>query len=256
MTRITLVFLLIILFVLVVSCGGQETDFDQQELEAAEDLSESLANDLLRFSVAVRDGDLNGIRNHFAGELEATAWPASEPELKPVAPNILQGGWELDTTVSTVSGEQFLDQFLRFTGMFTSIEDARFKVKTAHFNEETGMSGEAHLKFFLVGRDNEGNRQWFKGTGHAGLARSEGSPWMLDRLTLDTVTVKKSVTERKVLPTCFPRLPVRPASGRSSLRPARGRTRASSLTAQQPPTSTVTACWISPLPAWIRTTCT
>ena len=195
MARISFGSLLALLLILLASCGGPETDFDKQVLEEAEDLSESLANDLLKFSVAVRDGDLNGIRNHFAGELEATAWPTGEPELKTVAPNILQGGWELDPTIATVNGEQFLEQFLEFAGMFTSIEDARFKVKTAHFNEETGRSGEAHLKFFMVGRDNDGNRQWFKGTGHAGLARNEGTAWMLDRFTLDTVTVKRSATD-------------------------------------------------------------
>ena len=79
--------------------------------------------------------------------------------------------------------------------MFSSIEDARFKVKSARFDEESGSSGEAHLKFFLFGRGVDGNRQWFKGTARTGLSRKTSTPWMVNRFVMAKVTVKKKTTD-------------------------------------------------------------
>ncbi len=186
---------LFLLPALLLACGGGDSEFDKKEMETAEDLSESLANDLLKFSVAVRDGDLAEVRKHFAPEIESTPWPDGLPPLEPAAPFIVQGSVQPDGAISTLTQEQFLERFFSFTGMFSSIEDARFKVKSARFDEESGSSGEAHLKFFLVGRGVDGNRQWFKGTARTGLSRKANTPWMVNRFVMEKVTVKKSTTD-------------------------------------------------------------
>ncbi len=59
-------------------CGERkETTFDRAALEHDEDLTESLANDLLAFSAAARDGDGETVARHVADSIEATPWPAA-----------------------------------------------------------------------------------------------------------------------------------------------------------------------------------
>ena len=77
---------LFLALVLLPVCGGSgQDDFDREWLEKAEDLSESLANDLLTLSVAVRDGNFGAAKSFFADPLEATPLPESPPRLEPLA---------------------------------------------------------------------------------------------------------------------------------------------------------------------------
>ena len=65
--------LLVILLILVVGCGARpQTEFDQASLERREDLSESLANDLLKLSIAVRDRDYATVERFFSDAVRAT----------------------------------------------------------------------------------------------------------------------------------------------------------------------------------------
>ena len=75
---------LLILALFAGACGGTGADgeaFDRAGLERHEDLSEALANDLLKLSIAVRDRDYEKIENFVAPAIRATAscrkFPAS-----------------------------------------------------------------------------------------------------------------------------------------------------------------------------------
>ena len=68
-----------------VACESSERpEFDRERIEAIEDLSESLANDLLRLSVAVRDRDLPGMRRYFAEQIKAAPLPSRPGDLEPL----------------------------------------------------------------------------------------------------------------------------------------------------------------------------
>ena len=178
---------------LLPACGGPaHDDFDRDWLESAEDLSESLANDLLAFSVAVRDGNFMDAKNFFGDPIEATPLPESPPALEPLAKWIQQRNWIVPTDIEKLSREGFLEGFEAFFGRFREIEDVRFKVKGAEFNMERGDRGKAHLKFFLVGREDTGNREWLKGTAWIEVTKGEEGPWRMNLFRLESLQSKVS----------------------------------------------------------------
>jgi hypothetical protein len=61
-----------------------ESALSRDRLERAEDLSESLANDLLAFSVSVRDRDAVTVATYFSDSVAATALPTAPPATEPV----------------------------------------------------------------------------------------------------------------------------------------------------------------------------
>ena len=71
---IGLALLLVILRPGIAQNQGQ-AQFDKQGLDAVEDLSESLANDLLEMSIAVRDKDLESIGKFIANSIVARPLP-------------------------------------------------------------------------------------------------------------------------------------------------------------------------------------
>ena len=138
---------------------------DTEALNAAEDLSESLANDLLDLSVAARNKDRTTIERYFADHLLATPIPvASVDHPGPVA-WITNREWPTGAMTS-VDRDTFLAGFETLLEHFLSIEDVRFKVKEARFTD--GGAGEAHISFFIVGRDPTGRREWL--TAEADIA--------------------------------------------------------------------------------------
>jgi hypothetical protein len=92
---------------------GASTDktqkVDRNRLEVIEELSESLANDLLELSVATRDRDLQLTAEFFPVSIAAKPFPSR--------PTLIKNGWA------------------EFLAHFSEIEDARFKVKEANFDE-------------------------------------------------------------------------------------------------------------------------
>src|SRR5215218_10890294 len=56
---------------------------DRPRLEVIEDLSESLANDLLELSVATRDGDMTRTAEFFPARVRASAFPSRPTPPKP-----------------------------------------------------------------------------------------------------------------------------------------------------------------------------
>lgn len=181
-------FLLTVLF--AVACAPPEPTFDRAALELREDLTESLANDLLAFSVAVRDGDRETIGKYVADGIEAAPLAVELPAAHPIGDWIDARHLEPDTSTSEID---FVDEILDWTSRFASIEDARFKVVSADLDLES-ITGNPELKFFVVGRDHEGRREWWKGRIAAAVARTAGEEphWQLTRFAFTDVHVKTS----------------------------------------------------------------
>lgn len=175
--------------------GSSIVDLDDQRMERIEDLSESLANDLLRLSVATRDRNGDEIARHFAPDLIATPLPTVAASLEPRAAWIAEHGWRRagdgPIPMADPAGEDMIElpraellaRFGELLDHFNSIEDARFKVKEADFElppqvgaaGSTGAAsmavqrgdgghatvvGTAHIKLFIIGRDPMGRREW------------------------------------------------------------------------------------------------
>jgi hypothetical protein len=152
--------------------------------EVVEDLSESLANDLLELSVATRDRDLKRTSEFFPAELTAKPF-TSHPEvtetkvkwigahnwtLRPPAGNATPHHVAAPPTVSTVaktnlpkptpnpdplvqkiSRERFMADWSHFLAHFSEIEDARFKVKEAYFDADAQAVAGAKEPTAVVG---------------------------------------------------------------------------------------------------------
>ncbi|MCA1626751.1 MAG: hypothetical protein LC742_02135, partial [Acidobacteria bacterium] len=129
---------------------------DRTRLEIIEDLSEALANDLLELSIATRDRNLEQTGEFWPAKLSANAFPAKPLPIKPVVKWIGARQWTVDAPphiadaqkvsltsgatntaamLPTVSREDFMRDWTKFLAHFSEIEDARFKVKDATFEE-------------------------------------------------------------------------------------------------------------------------
>jgi hypothetical protein len=163
-----------------VACGGGDAEFDRPALERAEDHTESLANDLLAFSVAVRDRDDAEIRTFLADEVRSAGLPEAPAEAETVVRWIGKREWTWPEGDGTLSGDAFGDQLSKLLARFEEIEDARFKVVQAAFTERAaGVSGDAKIKFFLIARDERGRREWVKGKAHVEVERGGEGPWRI-----------------------------------------------------------------------------
>lgn len=163
-------------------------ELDKERLLEVEDLSESLANALLDFSEAVRDRDLSRIESYFQDEVWFSPWPV------PAAQEMERVKWtaraqrELpESEARRAQRQEAVHAWKAYLDRFSEIEDARFKVQDAEFqNSSYPIRAESRIKFFLVGRDQEGKRFWVKGSGRLqALQQEEG--WKLGRLTFQQV---------------------------------------------------------------------
>ena len=174
-----------------------ETELDKAELNQVEDLSESLANSLLEFSVTVRERDLTRIGESFESPARVTPWPslsgAPEAEFKWIstaAPRVARKRPEkVDRTALMKSWGKFLETF-------SSVEDARFQVKGARFRQRrAGVEGRGELKFFVIGRDGRSHRFWVKGTGRLVAVRTGEEDWRILEFRLDEVRTMRAAAD-------------------------------------------------------------
>ncbi len=168
---------------------------DTARLEAIEDLSESLANDMLDLSVAVRDRDLNRIAEFFSPELSAEPFPSQPENIKQEVKWVGTRGWRVpgvtaigQTAVEGSSRTKFLDGFAAFLAHFSDLEDVRFKVKQADSEDPRLGSVQSRLAFFLIGRDPSGKREWVRGTTNISATRAEGSRWQIESFSLTSLS--------------------------------------------------------------------
>jgi hypothetical protein len=184
---------------------------ERARLEMIEELSESLANDLLELSVAVRDRDADLISEFFPARLSAKPFPAKPSPLKKQVKWIYAHDWEArdktadrKTPVSAAAGnnakitkKEFLGGWTEFLDHFSEIEDVRFKVKEANFDDSAkavmgadeptavvGATGRARIAFYVIGRDISGKREWARGAFMANVRAAANRHWQFDSIEL------------------------------------------------------------------------
>ena len=100
---------LLSLLLLIGACAAPEPEFDRDGLEQVEDLAESLANDLLAFSVAVRDRDVQAIARFTAEQVRASEIPAAPSDPGKIVKWIHRRDWNWSSDVEAIPGEVFVD---------------------------------------------------------------------------------------------------------------------------------------------------
>jgi hypothetical protein len=172
-----------------------------EDLEVIEDLSESLANDLLELSVALRDRNAEAMAAYFAREVTGPAFPSEgEPE-RAEHQWFVRHAWKgLGGQASTTRpGSAMRDEFVAFLDHLDQIEDVRVKVRAATFDAgsesvkgakvptaKPGARGRGLIGFWLVGRDATGRREWIRGTMDAVIARGDAR-WQFESVTPKTM---------------------------------------------------------------------
>lgn len=161
----------------VLSVGAEQAPIDIEHLRVVEDHTENLANELHKFSVAVRDGKADDMASYFAGDLKAERLPSAAGDWQQVAKWI----YELPTARRKEYSDKagFLAEWRRFLAEFSQIEDVRFKVKHAHVEVGASADADADIYFFVVGRDLEGRRQWVESKGHIGAREVGEKKWQI-----------------------------------------------------------------------------
>lgn len=184
---------------------------DARRLEISEELSESLANDLLDLSVAVKNQDQEKTAQFFPEKLRAQRFPSDPTPLKPVVKWIASHGWTVKPD-SAESGEiassEFLHGWSEFLDHFSDVEDARFKVKVGNFDDSAqailgadtptavpGASGHARVAFFVIGRDHENQREWARGVIEADFRYADNKHWQFQSFSLSSFDSMVATTD-------------------------------------------------------------
>lgn len=191
--------------------AGKTSSVDRNRLEVIEELSESLANDLLELSVATRDLDFDLTSEFFPAQITGKVFPSSPQAAKSQVKWIDAHGWEWSNrgvitnatnkssegVANKITKKEFLESWREFLAHFSEIEDARFKVKEANFDEKAqavmdaeqptavvGATGKARIAFYVIGRDAEGKREWARGTFIAAVRAAANKHWQFDAIEL------------------------------------------------------------------------
>lgn len=204
---------------------------DTRRLEVIEELSESLANDLLELSVATRDRDLELTGAYFPAVFSAKPFPSRPLQTKTQVKWIGTHGWDVSARKSSIiqtahaadelkaesmTSAAFLKDWSDFLDHFSEIEDARFKVKEANFDEKAqavlgaeeptavvGAKGRSRIAFYVIGRDIHGKREWARGTFWADVRFAANKHWQFDSFDLtsfDSVVAEKDLFSEVAVP--------------------------------------------------------
>jgi hypothetical protein len=210
---------------------------DPARLEVIEELSESLANDLLELSVAARDRDEAKTARFFAARITAAPFPSRPLAVKPSVKWIGTRAWSagdggaktanahapssrgangVAAAVRGMSGAEFLRGWSAFLDNFSEIEDARFKVKDATFDDTAravlgakqptavaGSAGRARVAFYVIGRNREGRREWARGAANVRVRAAAGGPWQFESfelLSLDSLVASVDLFSEVAVP--------------------------------------------------------
>jgi hypothetical protein len=183
-----------------ISSLAQEPEpLDTKRLEIIEDLSESLANDLVELSIAARTADMEGVGLYFADTVHGPLFPDQAGAPKPVVKWIEQHDWQAGSkAVQKLSRRDYLVGLEAWILHFSAIEDIRFKVKNSRFDDsadvipdaatptaKVGARGQAQIKFFIVGRDLKGRREWAKGTAQTEVRVGENGKWQFSSFAVE-----------------------------------------------------------------------
>src|SRR5712691_5708464 len=190
---------------------------DRTRLEIVEDLSESLANDLLELSVATRNRDARLTAAFIPNTLVTASFPSRPLPLKADVKWIGTHGWTAEQATAgeqlkrnshgegpnvprPMPREEFMRDWLQCLDHFSEIEDARFKVKASSFDDSAnsvpnaevptaivGSKGTARVAFYVIGRNTEGQREWVRGVADVGVRYAETKRWQFETFTLTSL---------------------------------------------------------------------
>jgi hypothetical protein len=192
---------------------NKSSDDKNIRLENTEELSESLANDLLQLSLATRD--------YFPARFSANVFPSQPLPIKNQIKWIGTHEWKIKETAAgnkkvaitktsqkntgktgninleIITAKEFMQGWSGFLDHFSEIEDARFKVKEANFDDDAeavlgseqptakvGAKGRARIAFYVIGRDTRGKREWAKGMFWADVRADKNTHWQFDSFEL------------------------------------------------------------------------
>ena len=198
---------------------------DKRRLEVIEELSESLANDLLELSVAARDRDLQLTSEYFPPSFVGKAFPARPMRTVDQVKWVGVHNWEAspsfvnaagDAGANRITSKAFMQTWSEFLDHFSEIADARFKVKEANFDEKAqavlgaeeptavvGAKGRARIAFYVIGRDVDGKREWARGTFWANVRYAANKHWQFDSFELasfDSLVANKDLFSEVAVP--------------------------------------------------------
>ncbi len=194
---------------------------DSRRLETIEELSESLANDILELSVATRDRDLETTAAYFPAVIAANQFPSRPVAVKNQVKWINSHLWEQTekkhaNVAGKITRKDFLADWEEFLEHFSEIEDARFKVKEANFDETAkavlgaeeptavlDATGKARIAFYVIGRDTSGKREWARGAFNARVRYDANKHWQFDSidiLSFDSLVAEKDLFSEVAVP--------------------------------------------------------
>ena len=137
---------------------------DRKSLEDLEDRSEDIANGILELAMAVRDGNTKKISEYFDEGAKVTTLPSEKTEAQPEVKWIQKHGWKYEPkTLVATNRASLANQWEAFLANFSEIEDVRFKLRASTF-DDAGHSAKSLVYFFIIGRDNKGQRTWIRAT--------------------------------------------------------------------------------------------
>jgi hypothetical protein len=182
-----------------------QADIDRQRLEDIEDRSEAIANQLLELSVLVRDGDTKKVAEFFAAPALATPLPAEAAPASPKVKWVQEHGWKFEPNKTASTTRAQLDkQWEAFLANFSEIEDVRFKLRASSFNDKLDEC-KATVGFYLIGRDNRGQREWTRGSAATTFALKElgkgaenpqlNSRWLIKEFSITTLGSLDATTD-------------------------------------------------------------
>ena len=170
-----------------------QVDLDASRLEVVEDLSESLANDLLGLSVAARNRDLTEIATFFPESLTGTALPTDPGPIETELKWIGNHSWSAPAAEAAAHERtrgRVVGEWATLLEHFSELDDVRFKVKDARFDDTArtvegaeeptaapGATGSARVAFFIVGRNREGQREWLNGRAEVSVRKPDEGVW-------------------------------------------------------------------------------
>ena len=166
---------------------------DQDRVEQVEDWTEDLANQLHDLSISVRDRDGAAIASHFSENLTATPWPSVDAARVPAIKWIVEvdSPWPLERA----DADTFLRSWHAYLDGLAHIEDVRFKVKQAHFQDSGAeVRADASIYIAIVARDRDGRRTWIEAKAHLDATHLDGT-WSIGGFAFSSFHARVALTD-------------------------------------------------------------
>ncbi len=168
------------------SVGARALAAEPLDLELIEERTESFANSLLELSVDIRDGEVSKLAKHFAPRVHGVVFPSSPGTARQVHKWIQKHAWPVHTEGRQLERSEFLRSIGTFLGHFASVEDVRFKVKESKVSDG-GRLIEAHVAFWIIGREQAGRREWATGWVEAAAAWIPEERFQISQFALESI---------------------------------------------------------------------